>query len=79
METVAVAGPTGTDRRVDARRAKQRMREGAPVPALEAPAEEQPISHWLTPMVIEGETIDAPRREPRAKHPQRRNCNCLWL
>ena len=34
-----------------------------PLPALEAPAE-QPISHWLTPMVIEGETIEAPAENP---------------
>lgn len=49
--------------------AKQRMHEGAPVPALEAHAEEQPISHWLTPMIIEGETIAAPAEnsEPDAE------------
>ena len=48
--------------------AKRRMNAGepvpTPVPALEAHAEEQPISHWLTPMVIEGETVEAPAENP---------------
>jgi len=49
--------------------AKRRMNEGQPVPALEAHVEEQPVSHWLTPMVIEGETIDAPREDAENAEP----------
>ena len=43
--------------------AKQRMSEGNRVPQLDAHVDERPISDWLKPMVIEGETIDAPRED----------------
>jgi hypothetical protein len=55
--------------------AKRRMNEGAAVPALEAHVDERPISDWLRPLTIDGETIDAPtdstenaeNAEPRAE------------